>query len=179
MEVQELTTAKKVISVSDLNDEQQKFRNKMLNPFMFRFFTWTSVPAGAIAGMKLKSLDTQKCCTTLPFKFLNKNPFKSIYFAVQSMAAELSTAAMALLAITGKNPSVAFIIVDLEAKFYKKATGKVTFTCEDGLDAFDAVDQCIATGEATTAKMKTTGTMEDGTVVSEFYFTWSFKQRRK
>ena len=167
------------MELQDLSEEQLKFRKKMLNPFMFRFFTWTSVPAGAIAGMKLKSLTTRKCETTLPFKFLNKNPFQSIYFAVQSMAAELSTAAMALLAITGKSPSVAFIIVDLEAKFFKKATGKVTFTCENGLDAFKAVEECIESGQATTSKMKTVGTMEDGTIVSEFYFTWSFKQRRQ
>ena len=180
MEVaEEVKEVQSTRSVEQLTDAQQQFRKKMLNPLMFRFFTMTKVPAGAIAGMKLKHLDTQVCETTLPFKFLNKNPFKSIYFAVQSMAAELSTAAMALLAITGKDPSVAFIIVDLEAKFFKKATGKVTFRCEDGHDAFDAVDQCIATGEATTSKMKTVGTMADGTVVSEFYFTWSFKQRRK
>ncbi|MEL7148603.1 MAG: DUF4442 domain-containing protein [Bacteroidota bacterium] len=179
MEVQELISEKNIVTLDDLTAEQLKFRKKMLSPWMFRFFTLTSVPAGAIAGMKLKSLDTSKCVTTLPFKFLNKNPFKSIYFAVQSMAAELSTAAMALLAITGKDPSVAFIIVDLEAKFFKKATGKVSFTCEDGQDAFAAVDRCIETGEATTSRMKTVGTMSDGTVVSEFYFTWSFKQRRK
>ncbi len=162
-----------------LNNTQEKFRKKMLNPIFFRFFTLTQVPAGAIAGMKLTSLDVNQCQTTLPFKFLNKNPFKSIYFAVQSMAAELSTASLALLAITGKNPSVAFIIVDLEAKFMKKATGKVTFTCENGNEAFDAVEECIKTGDSRVVKMKTVGRMKDGTEVSEFYFTWSFKQRKK
>ena len=162
-----------------LTTEQEKFRKKMLNPFFFRFFTMTQVPAGAIAGMKLTSLDVNQCQTTLPFKFLNKNPFKSIYFAVQSMAAELSTASLALLAITGKKPSIAFIIVDLEAQFSKKATGKVTFTCENGKEVFEAVEACISTGEARVVKMKTVGRMKDGTVVSEFYFSWSFKQRKK
>lgn len=151
----------------------------MLNPFFFRFFTITQVPAGAIAGMKLTSLNTDRCQTTLPFKFLNKNPFKSIYFAVQSMAAELSTASLALLAITGLKPSVAFIIVDLEAKFMKKATGKVTFTCENGPEVFKAVEECVATGEPRVVRMKTVGKMKDGTEVSKFYFTWSFKQRKK
>lgn len=162
-----------------LNTIQEKFRKKMLNPIFFRFFTMTKVPAGAIAGMKLISLDATQCQTTLPFKFLNKNPFKSIYFAVQSMAAELSTASLSLLAITGKNPSVAFIIVDLEAKFMKKATGRTTFTCENGKEVFDAVEECIATGESRVVKMKTIGRLKDGTEVSEFYFTWSFKQRKK
>lgn len=161
-----------------LNETQEKFRKKMLNPIFFRLFTITKVPAGAIAGMKLTYLDTVECQTTLPFKFLNKNPFKSIYFAVQSMAAELSTASLALLAITGKNPSVAFIIVDLEAKFMKKATGKVTFTCQNGPEVFKAVEECIETGEPRIVKMKTVGKMKDGSEVSEFYFSWSFKQRK-
>ena len=149
----------------------------MLNPLFFRLFTASQVPAGAIAGMKLKSLDTESCETTLPYKFVNKNPFKSIYFAVQSMAAELSTASMALLAIQDKDPSVAFIIIDMEAKFHKKATGKVTFTCKDGSEVFDTVDESIKTSESRSVKMHTVGTMKDGTIVSEFWFTWSFKQR--
>ncbi|MGB3466678.1 MAG: thioesterase [Cyclobacteriaceae bacterium] len=162
-----------------LSTKQEKFRKKMLNPFFFRLFTMSQVPAGAIAGMKLTKLDTEQCQTTLPFKFLNKNPFKSIYFAVQSMAAELSTASLALLAITDKKPSVAFIIVDLEAKFMKKAIGKVTFTCVDGPEVFRAVEECIATGESRAVRMRTVGKLKDGTEVSEFFFTWSFKQRKK
>ncbi len=162
-----------------LNKSQEKFRKKMLRPIFFRFFTFTQVPAGWIAGMRLRKLDIESCQTTLPFKFLNKNPFKSIYFAVQSMAAELSTAAPALLAIQGIKPSIAFIIVDLEAKFPKKATSKVTFTCENVKDAFEAIGKCIHTREPAVAKMKTVGRLSDGTIVSEFYFTWSFKQRSK
>lgn len=133
---------------------------------------------GWIAGLRVRELDKGKCTTSVPFKFLTKNPFKSTYFAVQSMAAELSTATPCLLAITGQKPSVAFIIVDLKATFTKKATGRVYFTCEDGARAFKAVEKCIQTGESEEATFKTVGKMKDGTVVSEFEFTWSFKQRK-
>ena len=126
----------------------------------------------------MRELNEEKCTTSVPFKFLNKNPFKSIYFAVQSMAAELSTATPCMLAITGKKPSVAFIIVDLKATFSKKATGRVYFTCEDGSKAFAAVEKCIETGDSAEVTLKTVGKMKDGTVVSEFEFTWSFKQRK-
>jgi len=160
-----------------LTNAQQKFRRKFLNPFLFRLHALFNVPAGFIAGMKLIELDAEHAASTIPFKWLNKNPFKSIYFAVQSMAAELSTASLALLAIEGKNPSVALIIIDMEAEFPKKATDRVTFRCESGLEFFEAVEQCVETGEATTVKAKTVGTMSDGTIVSTFHFTWSFKQR--
>jgi hypothetical protein len=93
------------------------------------------------------------------------------------MAAELSTATTCLLAVTGHKPSVAFIIVDMSAKFHKKATGKVFFTCNDAHKAFEAVEKCTANGSAETVTFHTTGKMKDGTIVSEFSFTWSFKQR--
>ena len=132
---------------------------------------------GWLAGLRIKELNADTCITTVPFKRRNKNPFRSMYFAVQSMAAELSTASGCLLAIEGQTPSIAFIIVDLKANFYKKAVDKVYFTCNDVQNAFDAVSKCLQTGEASTATFKTTGKMADGTVVSEFEFTWSFKQR--
>lgn len=151
----------------------------MLNPFFFGLYTFWNVPAGWLAGMKLKYLDQQKAVAALPFRWLNKNPFKSIYFAVQSMAAELSTASLALLAVTGRKPGVALIIVDLKAVFPKKAVGKTTFVCEDGALIFDAVEKAVRTGEPSLVTAKTVGRMEDGTVVAEFYFTWSFKQRSR
>ena len=94
------------------------------------------------------------------------------------MAAELSTASTCLLAVAGQKPSVAFIIVDMKANFFKKATDRVYFTCENAGNAFDAVEQCKTSGESATATFKTVGKMKDGTIVSEFEFTWSFKQRK-
>ncbi|MEQ6165710.1 DUF4442 domain-containing protein [Ekhidna sp. MALMAid0563] len=161
-----------------LSPKQQKLARQLTNGVVFPLFLTRSLPMGWIAGLRVRELNEEKCTTSVPFKFLNKNPFKSIYFAVQSMAAELSTATPCMLAITGKKPSVAFIIVDLKATFSKKATGRVYFTCEDGSKAFAAVEKCIETGDSAEVTLKTVGKMKDGTVVSEFEFTWSFKQRK-
>ncbi len=166
-------------STTTLSPSQEKFLKKMLSPSTFRLFTLMKVPMGFLAGMKLIKLDTKHAVTTIPFKGLNKNPFRSIYFAVQSMAAELSTASIALLAIQGYKPSIATIIVGLEAEFHKKATDHTTFTCTDGANIFAAVNRCLETGEPATVTAKTEGRMPDGTLVSTFYFTWSFKQRSK
>lgn len=162
-----------------LTPTQEAFRKKMLNVWLFRSFALFKVPMGWLSGMRLTELTTERAVSTQPFKWLNKNPFKSTYFAVQSMAAELSTAAIGLLAIEGNSPSIATIIIDMKAEFPKKATGRVTFTCEDGQKIFEAVERAKTTGEASTVTAKTVGTMADGTVVSRFEFTWSFKQRSK
>ncbi|WP_436516057.1 hypothetical protein [Ekhidna sp. To15] len=162
----------------ELNSKQQKLAKQVTNNFKFPLYLIKSLPMGWLSGLRVRELTSDKCTTSVPFKNLNKNPFKSIYFAVQSMAAELSTASPCLLAITGQKPSVAFIIVDLKANFTKKATDRVYFTCEDGAKAFEAVERCIETGQPAEATFKTVGKMKDGTIVSEFEFTWSFKQRK-
>lgn len=143
----------------------------------FKIYLLTQLPMGFIAGLKVHRVDESQVVTTVPFNFLTKNPFKSMYFAVQSMAAELSTAIPCLLAVYKKNPSVAFIIVNCKAEFFKKATSRVYFTCEDQQHAFDAVNTCVLEKKATEATFKTVGKMQDGTIVSVFEFTWSFKER--
>ena len=160
-----------------LSPKQEKLKKTVLNPFKFGLFLMSKLPAGWIAGIRVRELEANHCLTSVPFKWLTQNPFQSIYFAVQSMAAELSTAAPCLLAIEGHKPSIAFIIVDMKATFHKKATGRVYFRCDDGAKAFEAVEKAISSGEAHEATFKTEGTMKDGTVVSSFEFTWSFKQR--
>ena len=160
-----------------LNRKQEKLIQRVTSG-QFRWYLATQLPMGWLAGLRVQLLTAHECTTRVPFKWLTKNPFRSMYFAVQSMAAELSTASTCLLAVTGQKPSVAFIIVDMEATFLKKATSTVYFTCSDAGQAFDAVRRCIDTGEPQTATFHTTGKMSDGTIVSEFAFTWSFKQRK-
>lgn len=135
------------------------------------------LPMGLIAGLRVREANEKRTVVSIPFKNLNKNPFKSIYFAVQSMAAEMSTALGCTLAIQGHSPSVAFIIVDLKGSFSKKAIDRVYFTCQQNHKAFEAVAKCIETGEATQATFETIGKIKDGTEVARFEFTWSFKQR--
>ncbi|MEM9340656.1 MAG: thioesterase [Bacteroidota bacterium] len=161
----------------ELSSGQRKLISRVKNGSLFSLYLFKGLPMGWLAGLRVKELSPTVCTTSVPFKRLNKNPFKSIYFAVQSMAAELSTATGCLLAVQNKTPSVAFIIVDLKASFLKKATDRVFFTCPDVANAFSAVEECIQTGEPAIARFKTIGKMEDGTIVSEFEFTWSFKQR--
>ncbi|MDH5610383.1 MAG: DUF4442 domain-containing protein [Cyclobacteriaceae bacterium] len=150
---------------------------KGVTGWKFNLFLFSKLPMGWIAGLRVKELSGEHCVTSVPFKWLTKNPFRSMYFAVQAMAAELSTASACLLAVDGHQPSIAFIIVDMKARFFKKATSRVYFTCTNAGNAFEAVEKCVHGATAETATFTTTGKMKDGTIVSEFEFTWSFKQR--
>lgn len=163
--------------MTELTTFQKKLRLRVTTPWKFGLFLFTKLPMGLLAGLRLHHLDEQSCTTSVPCNFLTKNPFNSTYFAVLSMAAELSTGAHCLLATGGRRPSVALIIIDMQAKFLKKATDRVHFTCTEGQKAHDAVAISVANKTAQTTTLHTVGKMKDGTIVAEFAFTWSFKER--
>jgi inosine-uridine nucleoside N-ribohydrolase len=76
-----------------------------------------------------------------------------------------------------RKPGISSMIISMEGKFFKKATGKVFFTCPDGAAIRDAVEKAISTGEPQQVTVYSRGKNAAGETVSEFYFTWSFKVR--
>jgi len=161
----------------ELNREQLLVLNRINNRFLFKLFSIVKLPLAFFTGLKIEKLNGDECITSVRLKYLNKNPFRSTYFAVLSMAAELSTGAIALLAAEGHHPSVAKIITSMRADFVKKATGRTRFTCAEGEKLFSAVDKAIETKEARLETVSSVGCDENGDVVARFEFTWSFKQR--
>jgi hypothetical protein len=110
---------------------------------------------------------------------MSKNPFRSTYFACLSMAAEMSTGALAMAHLYKINPPVSMLVVKVESEYFKKATGTTNFVCSDGELFQQAIEQTIATGEPKTVRAKSIGRNKDGDVVAEFYITWSFKAKKK
>jgi hypothetical protein len=152
---------------------------RMRNPWLMRGFMLAKLPLALVAGLRVRELDRERCVVTVPYGWRTTNPFRSTYFAAQSMAAEMSTGALAMMAVELAPVPVALLIVNLEASFGKKATALAAFTCEDGAKALAAVEETVRTGEPATVRMETVGRMLDGTEVARFAFTWSFKKRSK
>jgi hypothetical protein len=96
--------------------------------FLFRLLLLRVLPMGFLAGLKVSRLDEEACSITVPCKWLNKNPFRSTYFAVLSMAAEMSTGLPAYSYTWGSQPPVSMLITGVSARFSKKAGSMATFT---------------------------------------------------
>jgi hypothetical protein len=94
------------------------------------------------------------------------------------MAAELSTGIICSAGIYKRNPSISMLIVKMEGFFYKKATGKIVFTCRDVEKILLAVEETVKTSEGTTVICNSKGVNEAGELVAEFNFTWSFKSKK-
>jgi len=154
------------------------FRKQVRSNFKFRLFMLKSLPSAFFSGLRLTEISDKKAVVTIPFKYLTKNPFKSMYFASQAMAAELSTGVLALAESSWRKPRISMLVFDMKADFVKKATTKITFECADGKKIYDAIEECVQTGEGVTITAKSIGKDTEGDIVSEFYFTWTFKQKQ-
>ena len=155
----------------------QLFSKQMTSPLKFRMFLLSKLPSAYFSGVRVKSLDENKCEVTVPFKWFSQNPFRSTYFACLSMAAEMSTGALALGHLYKRTPAVSMLVVKTEGEYFKKAVDKTIFVCEDGLQIKKMIDEAVTTGEARTMRAKTIGKNVAGDLVAEFYITWSFKAK--
>jgi hypothetical protein len=154
-----------------------RFRRQMLNPVLFRGYLLARLPLAWFAGLRVRELSAERCAVAVPRGWRTQNPFASTYFAAQSMAAELSTGALAMAAVRAAPAPVSMLILDLQAEFGKKATDDATFVCEDGAALAAAVDRAVLSDEPASFTAESVGRLADGTEVSRFRFTWSFRTR--
>ena len=160
-----------------MNSSQQSFFKLVNHPFKFNLFLFYKLPSAFFSGVRVRELTEEKCSTSVPFKWLTQNPFRSTYFASLAMAAEMSTGVIALGNSYKRNPPLSMLVTKMEATYFKKATGTIFFTCEQGKEITSTIDEAVETGEGKSIVAKSTGKNKSGEMVAEFLFTWSFKAK--
>ena len=80
-----------------------------------------------------------------------------------------------MTAIRERHESISMLVSSFDAEFTKKATGRITFICNDGDLVRKCILKAIETGEGQKCILSTTGTDEAGDVVSKMHFQWSIK----
>jgi len=144
-------------------------------PSKLNTFLLFKLPSAYFSGVRVKEITPDKCVVSVTHRWINQNPFNSMYFAVQAMAAELTTGALAMYHIKNSSKNISMLVANNKGNFSKKAKGKITFTCTDGALMARAVDQELAMGEGQTIWMKSVGIDEKGDTVSQMEFEWSIK----
>jgi hypothetical protein len=160
-----------------LTPSQQSFLKLANHPFKFRIYLLYRLPAAFFSGIKIRGIGEERCITSVPYKWLTQNPFRSTYFASLAMAAEMSTGTLALSNAYKRIPAISMLVTKMEAAYFKKVTGITFFTCEDGKVIKASIEEAASTGEAQKIIAKSTGTDKNGELVAEFLFTWSFKAK--
>lgn len=146
-----------------------------MNKLAFNAFILTKVPIAWIAGVRIRHLDDRSCQMEVKYGWLNQNPFKSMFWAVEGMAAEFSTGAICMSKIRESKRRIALLVVNLESNFTKKAIGKIVFSCDQGVDVDATIENAVNTRKPQVLRMRSVGIDSKGDQVAEFIFTWSFK----
>ncbi len=147
--------------------------------YLMKLFLLKKLPLAFIAGLKVEEMDGNKARVSLPFNYLTKNPFRSIYFAALSMAAELSTGILAMAVVNDATVPISMLVLGMEADFVKKASTRIYFVCEAGQSIHETIQKSIDTGEGQTLQMSSNGYDADGELVASFRFVWTFKPKTK
>lgn len=153
----------------------QAFRKKV-NSSLFKLFLLQQLPMAFLAGVKIETFTAEHCTTSIRFKWLNKNPFRSLYFAVLEMAAELSTGLQLFQYINSEN-KFSMLLVANQAQYHKKAIGKIRFVCEEGSRVNEFVEQMMQSDEGSVIELNVKAYSQEE-LVAEFSYTWSCKKKQ-
>lgn len=147
----------------------------LLGSIKFRMFSLVSMPTARFAGLRVDRIDDEICSTSIPGGWRSQNPFKTMYWAVQGMGAELSTGAAPFAISRAITEKLRMFVVGTEATFIKRAKGRITFTCEEVPVARNAIEKSMGSGESVECDLKSIGRDSSGDIVSEWVFKWNFR----
>jgi hypothetical protein len=147
-----------------------QFTAKNLNRFLA-----LKLPSAYFSGIRVKGMSENEAMASVRHQWINQNPFRSLYWATQGMAAELVTGLLVMKKIKDSGKKISMLVVHQEGSFFKKATGLITFSCDQGKVVDKAIEAALSTGEGQTFKLSAEGFNENYETVSKFEFTWSIK----
>lgn len=146
-----------------------------ISPRKLNAFLSFKLPSAYLCGVRATYIDDQKCKVSVKHRWINQNPFNSMFWAVQGMAAELTTGALMMSKIKASGKPISMLVANNNCSFTKKATGRINFICTEGPKIDAAIEAAIATGEGQTIWMNSVGTNAEGVEVSNFNFEWTIK----
>ena len=149
-----------------------------ITPAKVNFFNFIKLPLAYLGGVRVQSITDREAIVTIKHKWMNQNPFKSMFWAAQGMAAEMPTGILVMKAIDDSKRKVSMLVTHQEGRFTKKATGKIIFKCVDGSLIKQAIEKSIETGEGQVIHLKIDGVDASGDVVSKFVYEWSIKVKQ-
>ena len=122
---------------------------KKINRFML-----FKLPLAYLGGVRVASIEKETAIVNITHKWLNQNPFKSMFWAAQGMAAEMATGVLVMRGIENIGKKVSMLVINQRGNFTKKATGKIRFECHHGGLVANALEESNKTGEGRVITMK-------------------------
>lgn len=148
-------------------------------PAKMKLFLLFKLPSAFFSGVRVKSVTSDEVVVRVRHRWINQNPFKSLYWATQGMASELATGIMVMQTVESFDEKFSTLVTQQKGSFTKKATGTIIFSCTDTSKIREALESSIKTGGGRTVVLTSEGIDEVGDLVSSFEYEWSVKVRSK
>ncbi len=161
-----------------LNEETiTRTRGQLLNRHLFRLYALKVLPMVYLAGIRVTQCNDELCEVRMKYSWIVRNPFKSTFWAVLGMAAEMASGALFVAYTRDQQPKISFILIAQEGKFHKKARGKMRFVCNHTAQVREAVLQAMGDRERHEIQVPVRSLNEEGELLAEMQFTWVLQQR--
>lgn len=150
-----------------------KFTPKKLNLYLLK-----NLPSAYFSGVRVTNINNEACSVKIRHGWFNQNPFRSLYFAVQNMGAELTTGALIMQSIQKSDARISMLVLHQKSQFTKKAVGTINFHCDQGLFIEEKVKEAEMKDEGVVFWVQSKGVDETGDVVGIYDFKWTLKKRK-
>ena len=154
-------------------------QNKSMNFLKYNLFLLKKLPSAYFCGVRIKHIDSNQCEIKIALNWFNKNPYKSMFWAAQGMAAELTTGLMITDKIKKSGYDISMLLISNSSNYFKKATGTIIFNCSQGNKIDDMIEKLINLKTPQKIVLSSTGINRQNVTVSKFTFEWSLKIREK
>ena len=98
-----------------------------LTPSQLNKFSMVKLPSAWFCGVRVVAINDTSCTTTVKHRWINQNPFNSMFWAVQGMAAELATGAIVIGKIEEEQAKISMLVANNKPNFSKKAEATKPF----------------------------------------------------
>ncbi len=146
-----------------------------ITPSKINNFMLFKLPMAYFGGVRVISIEERSAIVKIKHRWFNQNPFKSMFWAAQGMAAEMTTGVLVMSAIEKSQKKVSMLVTNQKGNFTKKATGIIRFECHHGDLVTKAIEESSNTGKGSLIVMKSEGFNANGISVCHFEFEWSLK----
>jgi len=147
-------------------------------PFRLNLYLLKTIPIAWLAGIRVREISSRQTVLTVRHRWINQNPFRSVYFGVLVMAGELATGIPLFREVLRSGESISMLVIEHRSLFFKKATGRIRFEFRDYDKIRQAIVHAVDTGNAVQLPLTVQGINEQGEIIGEFLYRWSIKKRR-
>lgn len=150
-----------------------KFTPNKLNKFLL-----LKLPSAYISGVRVKEVNDNDALVTVKHRWINQNPFQSMYWVTQGMASELATGILVMKKIQESGQKISMLVLEQKGEFTKKAKGRIRFTCTEGEKIDEVIKRVVESGNSETITLCSEGFDEQNDKVSRFEYTWGIKLKQ-